>query len=108
MEKRIEEVGNGLKCDNPECDWKDETIKSDDMEKYLNAPCPKCGENILTEQDYKNTKLVLSMVDFINNLTEEEFELLSDKEIENPKQKVIMHINTHKEIKVERIEPINE
>lgn len=43
----------GIKCDNVKCDYSDKEVKSSDYAKYLNKPCPKCGENLLTEKDYK-------------------------------------------------------
>lgn len=38
----------GLKCDNKECDYQDDTIRYEEYKKYINAPCPKCGHNLLT------------------------------------------------------------
>lgn len=43
---------DGLQCDAPTCDWSDMTIPFEDYEKHVNAPCPKCGSNILTERDF--------------------------------------------------------
>ena len=42
----------GLKCDNPQCDWRDTTIKFAEYPQWLNAPCPKCGANVLTQEDF--------------------------------------------------------
>jgi ssDNA-binding Zn-finger/Zn-ribbon topoisomerase 1 len=42
-------------CDNPKCDFKikNETGEFDEETiQYVNMPCPKCGENLLTEKDY--------------------------------------------------------
>jgi ssDNA-binding Zn-finger/Zn-ribbon topoisomerase 1 len=44
-------LSTGLKCDNPKCDW-NETIKVEDHKKWIGKPCPKCGEVVLTQQDY--------------------------------------------------------
>lgn len=55
----------GLKCDNSQCGWSDMTIKFEEYKKYLNSSCPKCGENILTEDDYNETcNIIKSMVVF--------------------------------------------
>lgn len=38
-------------CDNPTCDHTEGdgmTLDIKDLEPYLNKPCPKCGENLLT------------------------------------------------------------
>lgn len=52
---------SGLKCDNPSCDYVDPTIHVEDYEKYVNAPCPKCGANLLTEQDYQIVQKMLKL-----------------------------------------------
>ena len=43
---------SGLKCDNPDCDYKDDTIDSVDYEQHIDKPCPDCGESLLTQDDY--------------------------------------------------------
>ena len=57
-------------CDNTECDF---TIKSTldqaenlDFSPYLNMPCPKCGENLLTEQDFRLATASLSLINAFN------------------------------------------
>ena len=72
MGKNIEFTSKGLKCDNEKCDWKDETIQFEDFDQWLNKPCPKCGENLLTQEDYNNSMLMLDVVNFINSLSKEE------------------------------------
>ena len=42
----------GLKCDNPNCDYRRDDIPFEAYEGYINAPCPKCGESLLTQADY--------------------------------------------------------
>ena len=66
MRKNMEAVASGLKCDH--CDWKDMSIKAEDYHKYINAKCPKCGENILTKEDYKAYKRLTILVRLINML----------------------------------------
>jgi hypothetical protein len=62
----IEMTGGGLKCDNPDCDWIDMSIPMKDYKKWINAPCPKCGSNLLTKQDYKMVKVLNGFVRVIN------------------------------------------
>ncbi len=62
----LEAVGGGLKCDNPECDWIDMSIPVKDYKKWINAPCPKCGSNLLTEQDYKLSRMIHGLVKIVN------------------------------------------
>lgn len=45
----------GIKCDNPQCDFKDHTVRIEDYKQWLNWPCPKCGANLLTQADYDAT-----------------------------------------------------
>ena len=42
----------GLKCDNPKCDYMDYEIPFEDYPNWINVPCPKCGSNLLTQEDY--------------------------------------------------------
>lgn len=58
-----------LICDNPKCDYKLVNETGDpyiDSSAYINAPCPKCGENLLTEKDYTQYKRVMKVVKFLN------------------------------------------
>jgi len=57
---------SGIKCDNPECDYKDETAKFEDWPLWLNKPCPKCGANLLTEEDMTTIRFLMGLVDFAN------------------------------------------
>lgn len=52
-------VGGGLKCDNPSCDFVDMSIEIEDYDNWLNAPCPKCGANLLTQEDLDAVKMII-------------------------------------------------
>ena len=41
----------GIKCDNPKCDYTNPDVEREDYKEFLNAPCPKCGDNLLTQAD---------------------------------------------------------
>ena len=47
---------SGLKCDNPNCNYKDMSIKVEDYKNWINAPCPRCGESLLTQEQYDETQ----------------------------------------------------
>ena len=79
MKNLIIQKERGLKCDNSNCDWKDLSIKIDDYLEWLNAPCPKCGQNVLTKEDYNNVLILLATVNFINSLSAEEIGYLTNK-----------------------------
>lgn len=56
-------------CDNPDCNFKILNVNKDvnaDLSSYLNVACPKCGENLLTERDYKTYLALIKCINFIN------------------------------------------
>jgi hypothetical protein len=73
----IEIQGGGLKCDNPHCDFEDETIPIEDYEKWINKPCPKCGENLLTQEDYDQTMQILDAMSIINSYSPEDLDTIA-------------------------------
>lgn len=124
----IEVTQSGLQCDNPGCDWKDENITFDNCADWRNKPCPKCGENVLTDEDYINSETLRLSADFLNSLSQEELTEFAEiakkqggidfakntsmfkdaKGLENlenmqDNEAVILTISSHKEIKVKEI-----
>lgn len=61
----------GIKCDNKECDFKDMGVLYEDYPKWLNRPCPKCGSNLLTQQDFDTVKVLMDMTDIVNEVMPE-------------------------------------
>ena len=88
--KNIEYQERGLKCDNVECDFRDETIKSIDYENWVNKPCPKCSDNLLTLQDFYNVILLESIIREVNEIP---------KEKTKKKERVTVEVDLHKTIK---------
>ena len=41
-----------LKCDNPDCDWEDGSVKFAEYKDWVEKPCPKCGVLVLSQEDY--------------------------------------------------------
>lgn len=73
--KLIEEVPSKdiIVCDNESCDFSipnenkyllEEVIIP--MRELINAECPKCGENILTYDDYTRVVYLLRVIKFLN------------------------------------------
>lgn len=87
-----------VKCDNVSCDFvvdsKTGDINEDSIE-YINKPCPKCRENLLTETDYLNHQKVVKMINFINKW----FSWLTIFLRENDKEKEYV-VNTHRKIQI--------
>lgn len=69
-----------LHCDNTDCNH-DEPFEGEFRKELIGTPCPKCGSNLLTTQDYEDALLVkarmITAVDFINSLSEEQMQLYS-------------------------------
>lgn len=63
--KAIEFDIHGIKCDNPNCKWEDMSVKFD-PDYWLNKPCPKCGANLFTPQDYKTMKRIIKIAKVLN------------------------------------------
>ena len=53
----------GIKCDNINCDYEDNTVIVEQYESYLNKPCPKCKSNLLTEADLRTVKVLMAVMD---------------------------------------------
>lgn len=129
MEKNLELKESGLKCDNTECDWRDDSVVFDNYKEWINKPCPKCGENVLTEEDYELAEVLRKTAEFINSLSEEELKEFNEsmginslqdlkdtpmfkdaKGMDTVKDEgtVSMTISSHKKIKVDEIKNLPE
>lgn len=91
----------GIICDNPGCDYTDPTANGEDLSPYLNKPCPKCGENLLTEEDLNSYLEMKAMIEFINNLSPEQLKEFNDSIPEELKAQTIIR---HPELKTEDLE----
>ncbi len=57
---------NGIKCDNPVCNYVEEGVSVDDYSKWLNRPCLCCGDNLLTEADFIAIQDLMAVVEDLN------------------------------------------
>lgn len=85
MKNALDIQMGGLKCDNPKCDYVDMSISYTDYKNWINAKCPKCGEILLTEEDYKNSLFLLGVAKLANKIFPKRED--SDKD-------VVMTVNT--------------
>lgn len=68
MEQAIEITDQGgLQCDNPKCDYKEDT-PHEEYPNCINKPCPKCGENLLTQEDYDAWVAILGAISLYNSI----------------------------------------
>jgi hypothetical protein len=51
---------SGLKCDY--CDYRDDTVPYSDYPTSIGKPCPKCGESLLTQQEFDDCEKILRRV----------------------------------------------
>ena len=70
MKRKLIEIEQayGIECDNPNCDYKVLNTSSipDTSDTYLNQPCPECGKNLLTEDDYRRFLMFVKIVNWLN------------------------------------------
>ena len=59
---------SGIKCDNPKCDYRDDTVSFEDYINWVNKPCPKCGSNLLTQKDYYNCVFLAKFSNVVNKI----------------------------------------
>lgn len=65
MRKLIEkQESTTVVCDNPNCNF--EVEQTLELKQYLNINCPKCGEPLLTLDDYLAYVKLIKTVNFIN------------------------------------------
>lgn len=65
-EPAVTMTGGGIKCDNPNCDYWNPDVRMEDYKHWVNKPCPKCGANLLTKEDYKNVKVLMALTRAMN------------------------------------------
>ena len=59
----------GIVCDNPKCSYENKDARLHEYKQYLNKPCPKCGENLLTQE---NMDTISYLIDLSNTLGDTE------------------------------------
>lgn len=58
----------GLKCDNTTCDYKDDTIPFAEYPRYIDHPCPTCGQSLLTQADFDATMQLVDMMTIVSSM----------------------------------------
>jgi hypothetical protein len=75
VEKNMASVqGGGIGCDNPTCNYVDRNVKTDDFKNWIDKPCPECGENLLTQEDFDRSENLLDMIEKVNNMSQEDIQ----------------------------------
>jgi len=82
-------------CDNPKCDFKIPSTANINIVDCINEPCPKCGENLLTEKDYLQYVNTMKVVDWLNKW----FSWLTIFERKNQRTSATLHVHNGLHIK---------
>lgn len=101
MEKNIIQLT--IKCDNSNCDYMNDSVNFNNLEDFLNKSCPKCGENLLTEKNLNLSKILIFV---LNELEEMLVELKKNIEEDNTpyfEDNSIFNISEEELIELEKI-----
>lgn len=63
---KIDLIISGIRCDS--CAWMNLSVPYEQYPEYVNRPCPCCGENLLTEEDYATTQTIVAYANSANEL----------------------------------------
>ncbi len=67
MRKLIERQQTSMiTCDNPYCDYTATYTDETDLVLFIDKPCPKCGDPLLTAEDYLLHQKLIKNINFIN------------------------------------------
>lgn len=76
MENKVE-IGmsvKGLVCDS--CDWEDMTIERAEYQEWIDKPCPKCGQVVLTQDQLDQVIAMENSMKMFENLSDDEIQTL--------------------------------
>lgn len=100
MKRKLIEIEHTslIQCDNKPCDFTVPVPPDGNMDtsKWLNVPCPKCGDNLLTEEDHYRYKSFMAKINWINRW----FSWLTV--FSKKKPEVFAEVGFHKELKIEK------
>ena len=60
MEKNAEY--SGIKCDTPGCGYRDDSVTSEEYPNWVDKPCPTCGANLLSKEDFEHTEFMVNLL----------------------------------------------
>lgn len=93
---------SGIKCDH--CTYRDDSVSQNDYKFYVNKPCPDCGANLLTVEDFETFIHLKIMAATLNDKVLKELrKVYSDEEIQNmdsEKFKVPLSMNGSGKVKL--------
>jgi hypothetical protein len=69
---------SGIQCDNPSCDYKDMSVRFEDYVDWLNRPCPKCGDNLLTQESLDQCQALVEAVELANEFSPDDIRMIQE------------------------------
>ena len=90
-------------CDNTSCDFKipfDEELEEFTI-LFIDKPCPKCGENLLTKKDFLDHERLMAYVNWVNKWFSWITIFYSKKTLEAKRKKTTVHVHDGFKIKTE-------
>lgn len=94
MKKALEVSISGIKCDKQSCGFRDDSVKVEDYDKWLNKTCPKCNSNLLSETKYSNAQLLIKANRIINNMRPEQLRDFVGNFENSEKEQVSVELNS--------------
>ena len=102
MKNRIEYVGTtNLKCDNEECNYVSHKFPNDHIVDLVGAECPLCKSNLLTQEDLDKFILMGNVIDFVNNMSKEEYEEVSKIKSDKSDEEILKYLENEFGMKIE-------
>ena len=94
MKNRLEFVGTtNLKCDNEECNYVSHKFPNDHIVDLVGAECPLCKSNLLTKEDLDKFILMGNAIDFVNNMSEEDYEEACNITSDKSEEELLEYLN---------------
>ncbi len=92
---------SGIKCDNKQCDFRDDSVGIKEYKEWLEKPCPKCGQVLLTKKDYYKVMTLLDIIKFFNK----SFSKTNKSKLkDNTSVKVTLEFNGTDDINIKEVE----
>jgi hypothetical protein len=83
-----------IQCDASGCDYiTHDGVSNDTLVNWLNRPCPDCGENLLTDADYKEFDNHLKLAKFFNAVVDK-VAPMSEEELTGQEKVVFAELET--------------
>lgn len=70
---------SGIKCDRKGCGYADMTVQFEDYPKWLNKPCPSCGDTLLTEEHLKEAEAMIMTTQLMNDIDDDTLKKIAEQ-----------------------------